>query len=209
MVVTVRKLGSGESRETFATLGEIHRQVIDTGFLSTLGPKFLTTLYETLAVSDASFTFVAEGDGRVLGFIVGALDTGRVYKEFARRGGVAAAFALAPKLLSPSRLRRILETVLYPKRKQEDDLPEPEILNFCVVPESQGAGVGSQLFAALCDELRRLGVPAIRIVTGETQVSAQRFYEKHGATLARKIEIHKGVGSKVYVYDLPSNAPVS
>jgi ribosomal protein S18 acetylase RimI-like enzyme len=166
-----------------------------------LGDRFLVLLYEVLVASPSAFSFAAVADGRVLGFIVGATDTGLVFKEFARRGGARAFVALAPRLLSWRRLKRVVETLLYPSRK-DDGLPEPEILNFGVRPATQGQGVGAALFDRLVEEFRSRGVESIRIVTGESQQSAQAFYERRGARLAKTVELHKGTRSRVYVYDL-------
>ncbi|MCW5937026.1 MAG: GNAT family N-acetyltransferase [Fimbriimonadaceae bacterium] len=196
------RLDGSENEETFLQLAEIHREAIHEGFLSTLGDRFLVTLYRSLSASASSFVVAATSGGQVAGFIAGAIDTGAVYREFARRAGPSAIVALAPKLLSPQRMKRVVETLLYPSKKQSDDLPEPEILNFCVRASAQGTGVGGRLFEELCAEFRRRDVTKIRIVTGESQVSAQRFYEKRGAILARTIEVHKGTPSRVYVFGL-------
>lgn len=186
----------------FGQLAEIHRKEIHEGFLSTLGDDFLTLLYRTLAQSESAFVLVDEDSGTVQGFIVGAVDTGGVYKQFFKKAGVRALPILLPKLLSLKRIKRVIETLFYPKGKQQDDLPEPEILNFCVRSELQGKGVGGQLFKALCEEFRRREVKQIRIVTGETQKSAQLFYEAKGAEHATNMEVHKDSSSRVYVYDL-------
>lgn len=186
----------------FDQLAEIHRKEIHEGFLSTLGDSFLKLLYQTLAQSDSAFVITSQEGGQVQGFIVGAVDTGGVYKQFFRKAGIRALPILLPKLLSWKRIKRVLETLFYPKGKQQDDLPQPEILNFCVRSELQGKGVGGQLFSALCDEFRRREIKQIRIVTGETQKSAQLFYEAKGAAHAANIEVHKDSSSRVYVYDL-------
>ena len=57
--------------QIFADVARIHQATITGGFLSTLGPKFLVKLYETLASSENSFLIVAHRDGQVLGFIGG------------------------------------------------------------------------------------------------------------------------------------------
>lgn len=198
--MTSRLVTGQDQADVFNQMADIHREAISEGFLSTLGQGFLVTLYQGLSDSPNSFVFATLDEGRMLGFIVGAMDTGSVYKEFMRRAGVKAFVKLLPKLVSVARVKRVFETLLYPKSKKGDQLPEPEILNFCVRKEAQGKGVGSVLFRELCDEFRRRGVPAIRIVTGESQKSAQSFYEKHGAQLASQIEVHKDTKSRVYVF---------
>ena len=200
-------LQGNEGPETYGQLADIHRQEIHEGFLSTLGPDFLSLLYESLARSESAFALVEKDGDMVQGFIVGAMDTGAVYKEFFRKAGARALPVLLPKLLSPARVRRVFETLLYPKSKSSDGLPEPEILNFCVRSELQGKGVGSRLFEALCAEFGRRGVTQIRIVTGAGQKSAQVFYQAKGATLAANVQVHKDSQSLVYVYDIEPGVP--
>lgn len=199
-------LDGTEPRSLFEELGEIHRREIHSGFLSTLGPKFLTLLYEVLSSGKHSFCIIESDDEQVRGFIVGATDTSAVYKEFVRRAGFRGLMILAPKLLSFERIKRILETIFYPKSKHADNLPEPEILNFCVRSELQGYGIGGRLFSELCREFESRHITEIRIVTGESQVSAQRFYEAKGAILAKKFEVHKDRASRVYLYKIQPNS---
>jgi ribosomal protein S18 acetylase RimI-like enzyme len=199
--VKIERVGARDNG-VLTQCAEIHRNEIREGFLSTLGQDFLVVLYKTLADTGSAFVFAALDGERVLGFIVGAEDTGAVYKEFMRRAGFKAFVKLAPRMLSVGRIKRVFETVLYPKRKKGDDLPEPEILNFCVRSSLQGTGVGSSLFKELRAEFSRRGVEQIRIVTGENQRSAQTFYEKRGARLAANIEVHKDSSSRVYVFDI-------
>ena len=208
-IAPIRRLHGDEDAQVFDQLAEVHRAEISEGFLSTLGPSFLRTLYQTLASSKSAFVLVSIEGNRVQGFIVGAMDTGAVYKEFFNRAGFKALRFLLPKLFSVARIKRICETLFYPKKKQSDSLPEPEILNFCVRSDLQSKGVGTQLFLSLCDEFRQRGVSQIRIVTGESQLSAQKFYEKKNARLAANIQVHKDSQSRVYVYDIEPDQQVS
>lgn len=201
----VVKLTGQEPDSLYRQIAQIHREEISEGFLSTLGDDFLTTLYKTLATSPVAFLLIAQSAGEateVQGFIAGSLATGQVYKDFARRAGPKAFLALAPKILSPARIKRIVETLLYPNKQKQTDLPDPEILNFCVRSTLQGKGVGGKLFTAFIQEMKERGINKVRIVTGESQVSAQQFYEAKGAVLAQSIEVHKGTASRVYVYTI-------
>lgn len=204
----VERVWPSASDSVFHQMADIHREAIHEGFLSTMGPEVLASLYRSIAGGSASFLLASLHDGNVEGFIAGATDTGAVYREFARQSGLRGMLRIASRLLSPARVRRAVETLLYPSKKEGQGLPEPEILNFCVRPGLQGKGTGTELFQALVAEFESRGVGAIRIVTGENQVSAQRFYEKHGATLAATTEVHRGSVSRVYVHSIGSGSAV-
>lgn len=202
MEVTIRQVRPGESVEFFREIAKLHREVIDTGFLSTLGDSFLITLYQTLAASPYAFLLVAESDGLPVGFICGSMDTGQVYKDFMRRAGLRVLPKLLPKFLSLRRIQRIVETLLYPGRNRGSDVPEAEILNFCVSTRLQKQGIGRRLFEALATEFARREVPRIKIVTGAVQTKAQGFYESVGARKHASLQVHKDAESLMYLYDI-------
>ena len=182
-------------------VARLHIEAIDQGFLSSLGEPFLATLYGGLAASRSSFVITATRDDELLGFICGATDTRRAYLEFALSSNAPrAALRVLPRLWSPSTIRRVLETLLYPTRRTEVALPSAEILNFCVTRSQRGCGVGRRLFEALVAEFARRSVDEIRIVTGAEQRSAQAFYDRIGARRAAELEIHEGMKSVAYTY---------
>jgi ribosomal protein S18 acetylase RimI-like enzyme len=198
--VRIERLTDECADEVLLQIADIHRREISEGFLSTVGSNFLMKLYRCVAGSPHTFLLAAMSDGSVLGFVAGCADTSQFYKYFFKRAGISVLPMLLPKLLSVDRLKRITETLLYPRRKHNQGLPASEILNFCTCREFQGQGIGRTLFSALMEEFRSRGIEEIKIVTGAHQVSAQKFYEKLGAGLVKDIEVHRGAKSLVYLY---------
>jgi ribosomal protein S18 acetylase RimI-like enzyme len=186
--------------EWFAQLAEIHSAEIHGGFLTKLGPRFLHHLYQEMARSPHTFLFAAVNRDEVVGFIAGSVATGRFYRQYLWRRGLRDAWILLPKLITLSRIKSAVETLLYPSRNRDAGLPSAEILNFCVRRTMQRSGVGKRLFHELISEFQRRGVASIRIVTGAEQVKAQRFYESLGAVRISSIEVHRGTQSIVYTF---------
>lgn len=180
----------------------IHIAEIPDGFLPTFGKRFLFHLYDYLASNERSFLVAAVRDGSVLGFICGTYGVGGIYKGFALRKGLIVGFSVLWNIARKRALKRVVETLTYPAGEDDGRLPGSEILNFCVDSDTQGAGIGSLLFDALCSEYRDRGIAAIRIVTGSDQISAQRFYEKRGARHVSQTQVHEGHDSLVFVYHL-------
>lgn len=201
-IPSTQRLGGDVSPGDLARLAELHRKAITGGFLATLGDRFLRKLYATLCSSPHAAVYVERQDQRIVGFIVGSVATGKVYREFIRSAGATAALAILPKLVSWRVLKRVVETALYPARRQADDSPGAEVLNFCVASGQRGRGVGQRLFAALTEDFQERGLERLRIVTGSSQRSAQRFYESAGARPVGQTQVHKGEESLVYEYDL-------
>ena len=48
----------------------VHIKCIDTGFISSLGIKFVTSMYEAIALSDSSFGYVAQQNNEVVGLLL-------------------------------------------------------------------------------------------------------------------------------------------
>lgn len=184
----------------YIEIANIHKQEISDGFLATFSNNFLVLLYKTIATSKYSFLYVYKNNDNVLGFICGCTDTQRLYLDFIKRTGFKTVLYIIPKLFSPKTIVKIFETLVYPNREVNRDLPESEILNFCVSGRTQGKGIGKKLFSSLIEEFKSLGISEIKIVTGQNQVSAQRFYEKIGARKVADIQIHKETDSIIYTY---------
>lgn len=54
------------------------------------------------------------------------------------------------------------------------------IVDFVVLPEHRGKGVGERLLEAAEEEARRLGVAALDLNVAAPNEGARRFYERHG-----------------------------
>ena len=201
-VVSAGVLRNPSDRALLRRCAEIHLREIPDGFLPTFGADFLTHLYDHIARSERSVLLVALVDGDVLGFICGSYGTGSLYKSFLVRKHLRILGPIARRLFAPGVLRRVWEILRYPTGVVANDLPGSEILNFCVSRSSQGRGIGRRLFRALCDEYRDRGISKVRIVTGAEQESARRFYESVGASPAAVIQVHNGVDSVVFVYEI-------
>lgn len=182
------------------SVAQLHVAEIPGGFLSRFGERFLRLVYEAIVTHQESFLIGALVDRELVGFICGSTNTTSLYRSFAKKSGVKAALALFPSALSFNALRGIAETVFYPVRPAPG-LPNAAILNFAVAPKARGQGVGSRLLHALGVEFRQRGEGVIRIVCGADQVAAQRLYLRYGATQVCTMELHRGVESKVLVWD--------
>lgn len=203
---TLQRIDRQSPESDFRQIAQLHQEEIRNGFLTSLGEDFLMRLYRSLAEDKNVFTVAARRDKEIIGYLCAAISTAGVYRRFLWRNAWRLAPALLPRLVSISTLRRVSETLLYPAKTAMSNLPEPEILNFCVKSSAQRCGVGRGLFQTLCDEFTRRGLQQLRIVTGQSQVSAQRFYESLGAVRVGSIEVHNSVPSLVYVYTLTGTA---
>jgi len=203
-----------ECKTTGFTTDEIRQAVriqiqeLRQGFLSSMGEKPLELIFAHVASSRWGILILAlESErGQVVGYVLGATDTGQLYKEFLLKRTPSALVHFLPKLLSWQRIKKAFETLLYPIRKRptQIQLPRPELLDLAVPQAYQGTGVARELFRQFVNQCRNRGSMAFRIPTGEGLNRAHRFYEKMGAHKVSTTEVHQGQQSYIYLYEIGS-----
>jgi ribosomal protein S18 acetylase RimI-like enzyme len=186
--------------EEAAQVARYHCEEIPGGVLAELGTPVLRTLYRALAAGNHGFVFVAvDQDERLVGFISGVTDIGKMYRSVLLRHAIRFALLGVRYLLSPRMMRRIFATLLYPARTK-GTLPNAELLSVVLAPEARGSGAGSTLLQRLLDEFRRRGVDQIRVMVGAHLKRANAYYRKHGFVPAGQVHRH-GQPANVYITD--------
>ena len=89
----------------------LHRNGIDTGLLSYLGPMFLRQLYAAIPCCPSGFGFVAREGKDVLGFIACSESTGRLYKQALLRRSLLMALPLFANLTEQQVARVKIELI--------------------------------------------------------------------------------------------------
>src|SRR5690606_4122196 len=121
----------------YLQVGRLHVRCLDRGFLATLGEGFLSLMYEAMDRADGVTLITEERDGRVVGFITGGTGLGPIYKRMLR-SPVRLGLALAPALVRPAKVRRIIEILRYSgDAALPDGVPEAELLSLAVTPEAE------------------------------------------------------------------------
>jgi ribosomal protein S18 acetylase RimI-like enzyme len=180
-----------------AVVAKMHVRCITEGFLSRLGPRFLTRLYGRVCRSDGSFLLVAvprEPTARstVAGFIAGSVSVRRLYGDFLRHDAPAAAAS------APWRLARAWPRALETLRHGRSSSPMPsggELLAIAVDPAWRGSGVGRQLVDGFVAELEGRAVHDAHVVVGADNAAARALYRGAGFAESRTLELHKGTSS--------------
>ena len=179
----------------------LHKKEIPTGFISSLHINVIKKLYERI-IND-EILFVLKDNGKIIGFVSCAMDTGRLYKRFLMKNLFQVLPYFLPKIFSLSFVKKVLETLTAPfKTKVEKEKEIPELLSIVVSSEVQARGLGKLLLDALEEELRKRGVEEYKVVAGEKLVAANKFYRKNGFELTKQSEIHSGEKSNIYVKTL-------
>ena len=195
---SIRPMRSDEG----AAVAVIHLNAIAQGFLSSLGPKFLTELYTALPSCPSGFAFVCELGGGPVGFIACADDTRRLFKEILRRRGVRLALAMVPALWKPGVISNSLETLSYP-REVGEEMPSPEILSIAVTEGARGRGIGKALMRRAMAAFRGKGIDRVKVAVESGNHHAQHLYRSLGFVLAKE-QMHHGRPMSTFTTDAAS-----
>jgi GNAT superfamily N-acetyltransferase len=189
-------------RDVHRQVAELHVTCLDQGFLSSLGPAILTQLYRAIDESDDSVLLIETDGDKVIGFVCGSAGMGPVYRQMLRHP-LALGGAGFPLLFKPTKVLGILEILRHGSKKSERSaLPDHELLSIALLPAARGSGRAADLYNRLADHFRSRNIEAFRIVVGDTLAPAHRFYQKMGATVAEKVQVHAGKESTIYVQHL-------
>jgi ribosomal protein S18 acetylase RimI-like enzyme len=180
------------------SIARLHLDMIDTGFLSSLGVGFLRLLYRSLIESNHGTVTVAEADGVIVAFIAGTDDTGAFYKQFLRAHFLEAMWRLLPSLVRPRTWKRMWETIRY---GGGEGSVAAELLSMAVAPNAQGSGLGSRLVDTLLDQMKVRGVDQVKVVAGEGNQAAISLYSRCGFEFSRRLEVHQGVPSVEMIWN--------
>jgi len=186
----------------YKVIASLHCEYINHGFLATLGVPFLTLLYEAIDKDSESVLLVERMDLNVVGFVTGTRGLGRIYKQLLLQP-LQLIYSLKSCLLSPCKMYKIIELLLINKdSKKLFNLPKQELLSIVVNRACQGRGHAENLFNALCAHFREEGANGFSIVVGSNLDRAHAFYTKMGSIPVKKVQVHKGADSVVYVKEL-------
>lgn len=149
---------------------------------SVLGPAYLAPFYQTLLDHPlVNRLFIAEKEGRIVGFITATADLAQTNAYFP----LPFFVRLIPRILflwvtgkiDPIRLIRH-RTLTRKALKLES--PYPTILTLAVAHDFQRRGIGSLLLNAVCLEIPKLGFQSLYVDTHHTNVAAIKFYRRNG-----------------------------
>ncbi|MCY3413406.1 MAG: GNAT family N-acetyltransferase [Candidatus Heimdallarchaeota archaeon] len=136
---------------------------------------------------EPEFCFVAEDNGRVVGYIIGTPDSQSQVKSFNRK--------MIPRILLrllsitfwkyPSAFKRVLEFMRLEQEDEEEELLSsyPAHLHINLHPDIQGRGIGGKLLQMFETKLKEKGITGLHLGTSNYNHHALTFYEKHGFSI--------------------------
>ena len=163
-----------------------------------MGIDFVTSLYEAIAQNKTSFGVVAIKDDKVFGFAAFTSNINKLYKFIVWKKGLKFALLLAGRMLSLKRAKKIFETLFYPTRTKNMDLPSAELLAISIASEEQRKGLAGKLIEKGFQCYKEVGIDKFKVLIGADNKAGNKLYCKYGFELAGQINNH-GVLSNIYI----------
>lgn len=153
-----------------------------TGLITELGPPTARVFYGGSAESALALGFVAEENGRVIGFVLGSTSPRALKRDVVSRHPLAAAVAVsAGAITHPRAIGWLMKSAGGPDEGSYDS-NAPELTYLGVAAEARGHGVGRQLVNAFTEALRARNVESYELSVDEDNASAISFYQRTGFT---------------------------
>jgi GNAT superfamily N-acetyltransferase len=142
------------------------------------------------AVLEPEFAFVADDDGRAVGYIVGTPDTPRFVRRFRERWLPEVAHLHIPpsgQVDFDADPEGSMATLLHdPERMLEPGLaPYPAHLHIDLLPQAQGRGAGRALMTAFLAAVNAGGADVVHLSMNTSNTGARAFYDRMGFTELR------------------------
>ncbi|RDK12127.1 GNAT family N-acetyltransferase [Cupriavidus lacunae] len=162
---------------------DVHLAAFPGFFLTTLGRPFLTVMYRAFLSQPGSVFVVAEENGQLQGFAVGALKRGEGDRTLALKYLFRFLCALIPAVLrNPVRVtRRILGQMLSGRGQPEFPDHSAVLRSIGILPEEKGKGLANDLLCDFEKQARAKGAEAVVLTTdAASNERAIGFYKKNG-----------------------------
>lgn len=182
-------------------VAELHREYLDSGFLSSLGEDFLSLLYETIRESSHGNLIIYKEKNNIKGFVSGTTDISKLYIDFFKKNLIKGIIRILPYLLSLKIIKKFFETLFYPVKKIKKT-SRAELLSIVVDKKCRGKGISERLYGELVEEFKKRDVKDFKIIVGADLVSSIKFYDKMGAIRINDLEVHKGEKSWIYIQEV-------
>lgn len=177
----------------------IHLNTFTGFFLTFMGRGFLNQMYKSYCYYEEAGLFVAEEDGKAIGFLAYSSNFSGLYKFMIKTRLIQFGwYSIGAFLRRPSAFLHIISAFLKPgEAKREEEYVE--LSSIGVDPNIKSKGIGSLLIDSL---KRKVDFTKFAYINLETDAvdneGAIHFYEKNGFVRERMFETDEG--RKMYEY---------
>ncbi|MCK5393604.1 MAG: GNAT family N-acetyltransferase [Candidatus Omnitrophica bacterium] len=171
-------------------ISELYCLYIEDSFFVHFGKGFLKELFKNIIISKHALCFVYEIDGKVQGFITGAFQLSKLFREMFFRKCHVWAIKVMPQIIRyPSSIKYIIESFLYSSKAHIENI-NSELLFIAIEPEFRKKGVASLLVDRIIKDFRNKGVSKVKVATVKNNKGVNKFLESYGAYFEREFKFY-------------------
>lgn len=189
-----------DRKQIYFDVAKLHMKSIQSGFLTTLGLKFLALMYRCIDESDFTILIVKYNNSKLIGFVTGSLGTGSLYKKMFNHP-FQLVLALFPNIFKISKIKQVFEIYNYMYGENRKNYPKAELLTICVESDFRRKGIALNLYKQLSNYFKSKSVSKFVIIVGQS-LKANAFYKSQGAEIVGEIKIHQDINSNLFVQSL-------
>ncbi|MFL2487570.1 MAG: GNAT family N-acetyltransferase [Gammaproteobacteria bacterium] len=183
--------------QKYVDVAKLHIDCIKTGFLPSLGVRFLALMYRCIDEGDFSTLFVKYKDKQLIGFVTGTNGKSNLYRLMINYP-LELFLSLVPIIIDLQKIKKIINILTHMSGKERKNYPSAELLTICVHQDFRRLGVADDLYLELCEHFKSESISQFVIIVGQS-LKANLFYVNQGAKVAGELQVHKGTTSNVYI----------
>jgi ribosomal protein S18 acetylase RimI-like enzyme len=162
-------------------VASLHLRHLPTGFQGLPGQRLLGAYYAAVTEGAGASGFVAEQEGRVVGYVCGVWSPSALLSTLLRRHWRTWMFwGVAHAALHPGFVPAVASRVRGASAGAEVPDGTYELRPIVVAQPARGTGVAADLVAALLADARRRGFHRMHLIAKADNAAAQAFYRKVG-----------------------------
>jgi ribosomal protein S18 acetylase RimI-like enzyme len=145
------------------------------------GRRLLQSYYTAVALEQGAYGYVAEQEGRVLGYVCGVWDPAQVRATLLKHlWGPLLFWGVGQVIQKPRLLLSFFNRARTPAPSPGTSDTGYELRPIVVSPAARGTDLAAHLVKALLLDAQRRGYPGIHLFTEHDNIAANRFYQKAG-----------------------------
>ncbi len=182
----------------YIDVANLHIDSLKTGFLPSLGVRFLALLYRCIDEADFATLIVKYRDDQLIGFVSATNGTSSLYKAMIYYP-LELFLTLIPVAIDLKKIKKILNIFNHMSGAERAGYPSAELLTMCVHKDFRRQGVAENLYLGLVRYCQSKSISEFVIIVGQS-LDANKFYKNQGAKVSGELQVHNGINSNVFIH---------
>ena len=183
--------------QIYLDVAKLHIDSVKTGFLPSLGVKFLALMYQCIDEENFSTLILKYKDYKLVGFVAGTLGTSGLFRAILHHP-IDLIQALIPLIFNVKIIKKMINILRHMSGSERNRYPKAELLTICVQQDYRRQGITIDLYQKLSLYFQSSSISEFIIIVGQS-LKANSFYINQGADLVGELQVHQGVNSNIFI----------